>query len=76
MSYTPQQWKNVLAHKGTIDPSTEKLARKAVELSDKIEGLLMARQATIEEEEIFKLESSIKQYALKYKEVTGDWYRK
>jgi len=74
MTYTPQQWKNVLAHEGRIDHATIKIARQAVELSDKIEGLLIARQATIEETIIFKLEAMIKQYANKYKEVTGDWY--
>jgi len=43
-------------------------------LEDKIEGLLVARKATIDEDTTFKLEQQIRQYAIQYKEVTGNWY--
>ena len=75
MTYTPQQWKNVLAHKGKIDPATERLARQAVALSDKIEFHLRNISHLNEDSQTYKTGSQIiKQYALEYKQLTGDWY--
>ena len=40
-------------------------------LEDKLEGLEMARQVTLEENDRFKFEQIIKHYKIVYKEFTG-----
>jgi len=43
-------------------------------LEDKLEGLTIARKATIDENDSWKLDEYIKQYRLIYKEFTGKDY--
>lgn len=46
------------------------------ELTDKIESLLMVLKATLHEPTRKETENRLKNYAMQYKETTGDWYRR
>jgi hypothetical protein len=46
------------------------------ELTDKIEGLLVALKATIDQSTVRDISNQIQTYALEYKQVTGEWYRR
>ena len=74
---TNYNWRNVLEKEGTIDPATIEIAKKAVDLEDKIEWWLKHLQGeepnTVTHLGVQKI---IKSYALKYKDLTGEYYRR